>query len=245
MEEIVKNRIIRRETDYLTQSDVNIEKLDYTPVNYDYNPELTTTIGKGRQLVTPDYQPLNKEKYTGDGIVQDEAVQLDNGETLEFTGNPYPDGTPVKVIMINKYYQALSEDEITRQEEQKENRERLEQAVEEYDRRKRVEDRREFWDSYEIPIDYKLGVNLRSSQLSQGSSGTGRCKDTVNHLYVCESFRDGRLEREEGWFLCKGESDKASTVDDSLNYYPSDGERYARKVTCSRCLELMSRWETN
>lgn len=80
------------------------------------------------------------------------------------------------------------------------------------------------------------------SGLKRGSSGTGRAKDTVNHLYLCEEVEDGRLEREENRFLCKGESKMTDTVTD-VNYTPTDGEKYPRKVTCSRCLELMERLE--
>jgi hypothetical protein len=234
-------RIICKYTKHVAPVDIDIDDLDYEPVDYDYDEELTSEHGRGRLLSTPRFVPMDVNKLTGDGVVRDGEVQLEEG-SLKFSDDPYPDGTKVEVKIKNDYYRALSEDELKRKEEEQENWSRLKEAVKQYDTEKRVEDRQEFWDSYDIPIDYKLAVNLRKSQLRRGSTGTGLCQDSVHHLYVCESFKDGRLERDEGRFLCKGESDNPSVVQHSLNYYPSEGEKYARKVSCKSCQNLMERW---
>ena len=95
----------------------------------------------------------------------------------------------------------------------------------------------DFWDKYEIPFEFGVAQNSRISQLRKGSSGTGRTSSTSTHLYVLESFEDGRLSREKGRFLCKGEGRNPQRTD--------NGEENPEEVDCSNCLSLMERWKTS
>lgn len=88
---------------------------------------------------------------------------------------------------------------------------------------------------YSIPFDYTTGIKVRRSGLLRGSTGTGRDRRTVNHLVVKEDFQDGRLSRDANTFLCEPNSSLVQ-VEDGEHDIP-------REVTCSKCLDLMERWE--
>ncbi|WP_254841104.1 hypothetical protein [Natronomonas marina] len=93
-------------------------------------------------------------------------------------------------------------------------------------------------DTYRIPFDYTTAIKVRLSGLKRGSTGTGRARDTVNHLFVKEAFTEGRLSREADTYLC----DPNATP-----HFPSeDGEHdEPREVTCKSCLDLMERWSVD
>lgn len=103
---------------------------------------------------------------------------------------------------------------------------------------KQKEEARRFWRKYDIPIEYGVCIKVRRSGLLRGSSGTGRARDTVQHLHVKEAFRDGRLQRDADRYLCdKGvyvtELARESELEDGL----------PRKITCETCLQRMKRWK--
>ena len=119
-------------------------------------------------------------------------------------------------------------------------------------KKRRKREAEEFWSQYEIPFEYTVAIKGRRSGLLRGSSGTGRTSNTVEHLFVKESFEDGRLSREVpahrqeddrdgGVYLCK---DEASFRFDDCTRRGSDGEAYLPPVTCKACLNLMKRWKT-
>jgi len=88
---------------------------------------------------------------------------------------------------------------------------------------------------YEIPFEYTTAIKLRLSGLTRGSAGNGRASNTVNHLFVKESFEEGRLRRDADTYLCD--------PDAAPRFPASDGEHdEPRDVTCSGCLDLMERW---
>lgn len=92
-----------------------------------------------------------------------------------------------------------------------------------------------FWEQYDIPFDFATAQNNRLGELQRDSTGTGETESTVTHLYVLESFEDGRLSREADRFLCRGEGDRPDR--------PSGPAENPAKVTCSECQSLMERWE--
>lgn len=98
-----------------------------------------------------------------------------------------------------------------------------------------------FWDQYDIPFDHDVAIKGRLSGLTRGSTGSGRDRSTVNHLYTEEAFSEGRLSREEGAYLC--DPNAHPSFEFTEERYVEDGERYVPPITCSRCLELMERWE--
>ena len=89
--------------------------------------------------------------------------------------------------------------------------------------------------TYRIPFEYTTAIKVRLSGLSRGGAGNGRARDTVNHLFVKEAFKEGRLSREADTYLC----DPNATP-----RFPSgEGEHdEPKEVTCSSCLNLMERW---
>lgn len=109
-------------------------------------------------------------------------------------------------------------------------------------RRREFDKARRFWNRHEVPFEHDVRIKVRRSGLSRGSSGTGRARDTVNHLYVLEGFSEGRLSRSSDVYLC---DDSARIRDsDSETISDPDGEaKMLRAVTCKRCRELMERWE--
>jgi hypothetical protein len=91
-------------------------------------------------------------------------------------------------------------------------------------------------ETYRIPFRYTTAIKVRLSGLTRGSAGNGRARNTVNHLFVKEAFREGRLAREADTYLC----DPNCTP-----RFPSgEGEHdEPREVTCKSCLNLMERWK--
>lgn len=91
---------------------------------------------------------------------------------------------------------------------------------------------------YRIPFEYTTGIKLRLSGLARGSAGSGRARDTVNHLLVKESFSEGRLSRDADTFLCDPNGTPRFPVGEGEHDEP-------REVTCIACLDLMHRWYVN
>lgn len=100
-----------------------------------------------------------------------------------------------------------------------------------------------FWDDYEIPFEHDVAIKGRRSGLTRGSAGNGRARDTVNHLWVHESFSAGRLSRPSDTYLCDPTGRPAYTFTEER--YSDDDGAYVPPITCSECLDLMERWETS
>ena len=101
---------------------------------------------------------------------------------------------------------------------------------------RRKERARAFWNQYEIPIEYATAIKVRISGLQRGSSGDGRARDTVVHFHVLEAFTEGRLSRDEDTYLC---TNKRVDIDGSEQ--PLAGDLH-QPVTCTTCVDRMSRW---
>lgn len=136
-------------------------------------------------------------------------------------------------------------DEYRREQERKERRKQLKQKA-----RERVKDwkqsrAREFWNQFDIPFQWDVGIKGRLSGLSRGSWGDGRAENTVEHLYVAESFSEGRLSRPSDSYLCDPKSAVSPHFPfEGVRAVNSDGEDYRPPITCKRCLDLMDRWRT-
>lgn len=99
-----------------------------------------------------------------------------------------------------------------------------------------------FWAKYDIPFEYDVGIKGRRSGLTRGSTGTGRSKRTVNHLLVKESFKHGRLQRNEGALLCAKGPGKFPFEEER---YVENGEKYVPPITCKNCKKFMRRWKND
>jgi hypothetical protein len=110
-------------------------------------------------------------------------------------------------------------------------------------RTKRIqqEEREDFWNQYDIPIEFTIQDNIRIGELQKGSSGTGRTENSVDHFVVRESFTEGRLSRESGEFLCKNKGEWANLMGKQEPI--SDPDENTPVVTCKTCLKRMERWK--
>ena len=96
-----------------------------------------------------------------------------------------------------------------------------------------------------LPVKWDVGIKDVLSGLSEKSSGDGRNKATVEHIYLLEPLTLGRIVRDKGDFLCSASSRSngkrwSSTVlEHALD---GDGKAYQPKVTCKRCMDLAKRW---
>lgn len=93
-------------------------------------------------------------------------------------------------------------------------------------------------DGYDMPFEHTTAIKIRLSGLSRGSTGTGRARDTVNHLFVKEAFKEGRLSRDADSYLCDPNAHPRFPAGEGEHDEPRD-------VTCSSCLDLMERWEVD
>jgi len=182
------------------------------------------------------------ESRTARGEVRDSGRVSVEGETMRIDGQcSLEPGTKVVVSLKDGDFQFRSL-ELQRRSE-REVRERGKQKRRARERYKDWKHRRarEFWNQYTIPFQWDVAIKGRRSGLLKGSSGTGRAANTVEHLYVRESFEDGRLSRPADCYLC---DDSAHfRFDEGERRQNSDGESYIPPVTCSRCLDLMERWK--
>jgi len=115
-------------------------------------------------------------------------------------------------------------------------------AREETRAEQRRKQRATFWSQYDIPVAFDTAQNNRISELRRGSTGTGQTSSTKTHLLVLEDFSDGRLEREAGRFLCKGEGQYSDTSMGLADRTPAHADGSTREITCKTCLKRMERW---
>jgi len=166
--------------------------------------------------------------------IDTQNLRLSDNDTIE-------PGTEVRVSMWGRQVYCQPKNEYERQQERNQRRQELERkAVARYKhwKRRRAE---EFFEQYDIPFEWDVAIKGRRSGLGRGSWGDGRAADTVNHLFVCESFSEGRIERSAESYLCTpGIPEFRFTEERHLD---GDEEEYRPKVTCKTCLERMERWK--
>lgn len=187
----------------------------------------------------------NIQQGTAKGIVQEGAVEA-GGDLYQIKGHECPeDGTEVIIRDGDNglYCETVEQVEQEKAERQRDRHEKERQREHEQARK---QDRRraealQFWEGYDIPFEYDVRIKVRLSGLTRGSNGTGRAKDTVEHLYVREGFEEGRLSRSADRYLC--DDDAHIRDEESEVAADSNGNSYEKPVTCKACLNLMERWE--
>jgi hypothetical protein len=97
-----------------------------------------------------------------------------------------------------------------------------------------------FWSQYTIPFAHDVAIKGRQSGLTRGSTGTGRARNTVVHLFVKESFTAGRLSRDAETYLCDPNSVPSYQFTEERQ--TDDEGKYVPRVTCNTCLKRMERW---
>jgi hypothetical protein len=179
-------------------------------------------------------------------VTEDLTVEI-GLEELPLIDPPFDPQTKVKVYLHDDSKMVAKDIEQVKKEEtkRKQRREKAKKARKRNEMRNtriKKEARAEFWNQYDIPVDFIVVDNVRIGELQKGSTGTGRTEHTVDHLMPLEPFEDGRLKREANEFLCKNKGkywDIALHDEDPVE----DPDENTRKVTCKACLQLMERWK--
>lgn len=196
-------------------------------------------------MVNPTLMDTLRSRMEHGTITEDGHVEVDNfpNDLLKQAGDERVDAGTDVVIRLhagNIYCRPKSEQERA-EREAKERREQKQRARERFKDWK-ARRAREFWNEYQIPVEYDAAIKGRRSGLLRGSDGSGRDASTVIHLFVREAFSDGRLERDGDVYLCTGERE-ASFQFDGVRRQDSDGNQYLPRVTCETCLNRMKRWK--
>lgn len=103
-----------------------------------------------------------------------------------------------------------------------------------------------FWDYYDIPFQFDIEVKEVLKGLSMGSNGCGTNKRTKFHINLKEDFKQGRLVRKSGDYLCTNSSSRwganwSGSIGEGLWNVDSDGVR--RIITCKECLKKLERFK--
>lgn len=212
-------------------------------------PEQTSEIGYARVvapgMVTPGI--TNVIRSSPVGTIREggwiELEELDSRDLRLSDPSEIDPGTTVKVVRRRgtEWCKPLAEYQRDQQASKAKRRAKERQRSQEKDRKR--DEAAAFWDQYEIPFDHDVAIKGRLSGLVRGSDGTGTASNTVEHLYVHESFSEGRLERDEEQYLCNNSA--SFRFDEGERRKDSSGEGYVPKVTCKQCLNLMERWKVS
>lgn len=103
-----------------------------------------------------------------------------------------------------------------------------------------------FWQSYNIPFLFKVGIKEVLSGLSESSWGDGARKNSKTHIILDEPISIGRLKRNSSDFLCSQQANIANWShqnNESLVYqHPLSGDAVNLPITCKSCLKKISKY---
>lgn len=105
-----------------------------------------------------------------------------------------------------------------------------------------------FWGNYQIPFKFEIQVKEVLSGLSEGSNGCGTKRNTKFHINLKEDYKEGRLVRKKGDFLCSNSKSKfgadwSGSIGVSSWDFDCDGVK--RIVSCKSCLKKIERFKIN
>lgn len=95
-----------------------------------------------------------------------------------------------------------------------------------------------------LPFDWTVAYKDNLSGLAAGSWGDGRKKNTVEHVLLKQDYSNGQLKRNSNDFLCtaaSGSNGKRWSGICESRSQDAAGRSYLNPVTCSKCLQLISR----
>ncbi len=178
-----------------------------------------------------------------DAVVSDGKVEADGVTlTLDYSDGqtPLADGTEVECYIAAYFYchtkadvKASEEQRVIRRQEQQQSYEaRLNQYRDEANA---------FNATLALPFSWKAGFKAVLSGLTEKSSGNGINRATVMHVELTEDFKQGRLDRKAGDFLCS--KDKGMEyVDSEATAFDGEGKAYQPKITCKACLKRAEKY---
>lgn len=180
-----------------------------------------------------------------EAIVQDNAVTIE-GKLLKLSysesQSSIPDGTAV-ICYLCSYFTCSIKADI--EEADKQRKVRKAQSEQEYsDRLNAYRDESiAFNNSLALPFSWRTGFKAVISGLTERSAGNGLNRASVIHIELTEDFKQGRLQRSKGDFLCS--KDKGMEYTDSeIHYVDGDNQSYQPKVTCKACLRRAEKYQT-
>lgn len=173
------------------------------------------------------------------GTIVDGTVETDLGKLHFHDTCPYENNTLVSIGFSNNYYcQSVKEIEQERDAREKRKLDTLERQKAESI--KHSKDCTTFNNTLNIPFKWRAGFKPTLSGLSQNSWGNGMNKATVIHIQVMEDFKQGRLSRTAGDFLCTKDLGKQWLSDAEKRLTDANGDYYYPKITCKACLRKIT-----
>lgn len=181
-----------------------------------------------------------------DAVVEESGIVVLKNEPMTLREAELPTGTAVRVWLNSSgFFVCATVEEFRREQAEREAAE----AAQAEQTRQRLNARRAeaqaFNAKLKLPVRWDVAIKDVLSGLSVNSWGDGRSKSTVEHIYLLEALRSGRLMRKEGDFLCtaasgsNGKQWSGVTLESAVD---GDGSHYQPKVTCKACLSLAKRW---
>ena len=181
---------------------------------------------------------------TLDGVVSEIGTLDADGQTLCFPAERLPPGTAVRIHFGRWFTCVTLEDALKEEAERRLAAERAE--AEQRDELNRASaEAQAFNERIRLPVRWSVGIKDVLSGLSARSHGDGRNRATVEHILLEQDLDAGRLRRKAGDFLCTsrgGSNGKQYAAQPVEVRTDGDGQSFAPKVTCRRCLSLAARW---
>ena len=160
-----------------------------------------------------------------------------SGWRLDFDGDGYADGTPVRVFAGTYHFFCRSLEDIEHECQKRERRQESSRQQDAEERQRDQDDSLAFNAALNISVVWFPEIKPVLSGLTENSMGNGTNRRTVVHVVLKEAVHDGRLHRELGQPLCS--KDLGSFED--LTYWHK--EVVIMKVTCKTCLKIAARWK--
>lgn len=194
-----------------------------------------------RGLIQPGFQAAlpTTGTVTSDGVVEVDEIDM----TLSLPSDTgLSQGTEVRVFLQGGQLHAQTVDQVNREAYERKAQAHLRAREKRQRRQAKRERAAAFWAQYELPFDYDVAIKGRRSGLGRGSWSNGHASNTVEHLYVCEAFTDGRLSRDSNTYLCTP-SETPTFEFAGERRLDETGDEYIPPVTCQTCLSRMARWK--
>lgn len=157
---------------------------------------------------------------------------------------PLAEGTLLRVGLNRNFY-AYTQADWERREAQIKAREAFEEAKWREQLSRIRAEAEAFNARLRLPVKWTVGIKDVLSGLTEHSSGNGRNRATVEHILLLEDLDAGRIKRQADSFLCtsrSGSDGKRWSGSEKEYWVDGEGNRFAPKVSCKKCLEIARRW---
>lgn len=189
---------------------------------------------------------LNNAKRDGvKGVIKEGKVVTEYNKFTFVDECPFEDGKEV-TVRINSDFYCQSFDEINVEKEA------IEQRRADALKKRNIEinesalkaklEADTFNESLNIPFKWHSAFKPTLTGLMPNSDGTGLNRASVVHIQLEEDYKNGRLTREKGDFLCSKDKGKQWSSDARYTGTDPDGNSFNHKVTCKACLKLTKKF---